>query len=253
VQSFDDLKRIMDRLRGPGGCPWDREQTVASLRPYLLEECYELLEALEGSDAEAVRGELGDLLFQIVFLSRLYEEQGAFALADVAEAIGRKMVRRHPHVFADKTLETAGEVLRQWGELKAEERGEEKGQRSLIDGVPRALPALQKSWLLGERAAHVGFDWPDAEAVVAKVEEELGELRAAAEADRREEVGDMLFAVAQLARKLGLNPEEALQAANRKFTQRFQAMEARLKQSGRPLGEATAAEMDAAWEAIKKA
>ncbi|MGH9161766.1 MAG: nucleoside triphosphate pyrophosphohydrolase [Vicinamibacteraceae bacterium] len=256
------LAAIMARLRSPTGCPWDREQTLATLAPYVLEEAYEVVEAIEQNDLGELRGEIGDLVFEGVFLAQLCAEAGAFTLADALEDAGHKLIRRHPHVFARETddaaarITTADDVKVRWEEIKAHERDQTgRARRSVIDGVPRALPALLRAYRLSARAATVGFDWPDPAAVVTKVHEEMSELdEAAAHGDTPqivEEVGDLLFAVVNLARKLGVEPEAALRAANEKFTRRFEAMQRALAQDGKTLDEATLDEMDAAWNAVK--
>ena len=254
--AFERLRAVVARLRGDQGCPWDREQTVASVKRYLLLEVYELLEALDRPEEPGVLEELGDVLFQIAFLARLFEERSAFDLAAVAQACAEKMVRRHPHVFADRQLASSAEVLRNWSDLKAEARGESPGERSLLDGVPRALPALVKALELSERAAHHGFDWPDLGPVLAKLDEERAELAAAVAKGSAEEIadelGDLLFVVANLGRKLGANPEESLQRANAKFDRRFRFIESELRGRGQKPRDATLAEMDALWDEAKR-
>lgn len=218
------LVAIMARLRHPEtGCAWDREQTFATIAPYTIEEAYEVADAVARGDTAALKDELGDLLLQVVFHARIAEEAGAFALADVADAIIAKMERRHPHLFGDATPRTAAEVSETWEAMKAGERG----QGSAMAGVALALPALMRAEKLGKRAARVGFDWPDAAGARAKVLEELAEVDAATTAaEREEELGDLLFAVVNLARHLKIDPEGALRAANAKFERRFRAMEA---------------------------
>ena len=259
VESFDDLVSLMDRLRGADGCPWDREQTYETLRGYLLEECYEVVEAIDGTDTDALREELGDLLFQVVFLSRLASEEGHFDAFDVVRAIGAKMIRRHPHVFGEDRLDRSEEVLRRWEEIKRAEKAETadrpSSSPSVLDGVPKALPALLKAERLGRKAARVGFDWADAPSVVAKVEEEWRELREALEArdaDRTEdELGDFLFATAMLARKLGLDAERCLERANSKFDRRFRAMEDSLRTEGLRPEEVGSEKLERVWEQAK--
>ncbi|MPZ16441.1 MAG: nucleoside triphosphate pyrophosphohydrolase [Luteitalea sp.] len=257
------LAGIMARLRSPTGCPWDREQTLKTLAPYVIEEAYEVVEAIERNDMGELRGEIGDLVFEGVFLAQLCAESRFFTLADALEDVGDKLIRRHPHVFARETDDTAvrittpDDVKVRWEEIKARER-DRKGQtrRSVIDGVPRALPALLRAYRLSARAATVGFDWPDPAAVVAKVREEMSEVEEAAargdEPQTTEELGDLLFAVVNLARKLGVEPEAALRAANDKFTQRFEAMQQALAEGGKAMDEVTLDEMDAAWNAAKR-
>jgi len=254
-EAIERLLAIMHRLRAPGGCPWDREQTLASLRPYVLEETYEVLEAIDAGDVAGHREELGDLLLQIVFQAELRQEAGAFEFADVADAISDKLVSRHPHVFGDSQVKDAEGVLVQWAALKREERRRKGGGRSVLEGVPRELPALARADRLTEKASRVGFDWPDAAGARAKVAEELGELDAAvASGDRAEiehELGDTLFALANLARKLGIAPEEALRTTVARFTARFTHVEEALERRGVPPGGATLAEMDVLWDEAK--
>ncbi len=246
----------MARLRGPDGCPWDREQTMRTLRPYLLEETYEVLEAMESGDAREHCEELGDLLLQIVFQSRLAGEAGQFEFADVADAIARKLVRRHPHVFGTAEARDAEAVMRQWVALKKEEKAERGGGKSVLEGVPRELPALARAERLTEKASRIGFDWPDAAGARAKVDEELAELDEAirgGDTQRvEEELGDVLFALANVARKLSLPPEEALRNAVGRFVARFEHVERGLDRQGIPHGRATPEEMDRLWEEAKQ-
>ncbi len=266
--AVDRLLAVMARLRGPDGCPWDREQNLATLRPYVLEETYEVLEAIDGGDPEAHREELGDLLLQIVFQARIAEEEGRFDFAGVADAISEKLLSRHPHVFGtgatdpasrpgpdDAAVRDADGVLRQWAALKKKEN-EAKGRgKSVLTGVPRELPALARADRLTEKASRVGFDWPDAAGARAKVTEELSELdEAIASGDRarvEDELGDLLFAVANLARKMGVAPEEALRGTIGKFVSRFSHVEAELARRGVTPGDATLAEMDRLWDEAK--
>lgn len=255
---FDDLVAIMDRLRDPGGCPWDREQTYQTLRGFLLEECYEAAEAIDREDRDGLREELGDLLFQIVFLSRLAKEEGRFDAGDVVEGIATKMIRRHPHVFGEDMAETSDQVLRRWEEIKRAEKGESPGsaEKSVLEGIPRALPALSKAQRLGDKAARVGFDWSHPSAVLDKVEEEIRELREALDSgnieDAQAELGDALFALAMLGRKAGIDPEGALEGANRKFRERFEHVERELLRAGIPLEAAGLERMERLWEAAKR-
>lgn len=223
-RSVDTLLAVMARLRDPEtGCPWDIEQTFATIAPYTIEEAYEVADACSTGDLPALKDELGDLLLQVVFHARIAEELGAFAFADVADAIADKMIRRHPHVFGDAP-HSAGHA--QWEAIKAEERSQKRADRSALAGVARALPALMRAEKLQKRAARTGFDWPDAEGPRAKILEELDEIAAAADAQEREdEVGDLIFSAVNLARKLGVDPEVALRGANAKFERRFRAME----------------------------
>ncbi len=251
---LDRLLAIMARLRGADGCPWDREQDFASIAPYTIEEAYEVADAIARNDLASLRDELGDLLFQVVYHSRLAEERGAFAFGDVADGIADKMVRRHPHVFGDAAARAATAHSEQWERQKEAERLA-RAQEGVLAGVPVGLPALTRAEKLTRRAARVGFDWPDAERVLEKLAEEVAELRAempAADPDRLEdELGDMLFVLANLARKLKLDPEAALQRANRKFVARFTAVERALASRGISPAEAGLEEMEAAWQAVK--
>lgn len=259
-RSFEDLLEIMDRLRGPDGCPWDREQTYATLRSFLLEECYEVVDALDRGDPAALREELGDLLFQVVFLSRLAKEDDHFTAHDVVLGIARKMIRRHPHVFGEVRAETSDQVLEHWEAIKRSEKGEvtdatESQGDSVVAGIPRALPALMKAYRLGHKAARVGFDWERDRDVMAKVDEELGELRASvASGDAEaagEELGDVFFTLAMLARRLGLDPEQSLEKANRKFVDRFRALEAEVARRGLKIADAGLELLDRIWNEIK--
>ncbi|HEX5706044.1 MAG TPA: nucleoside triphosphate pyrophosphohydrolase [Pyrinomonadaceae bacterium] len=287
--TFDDLVALMSRLRSPEGCPWDREQTYATLAPMLLEEAYEAFEAVEeareGRPLE-LRDELGDLLFQIVFYSQVARERGEFSIEDVTEAIHSKMVRRHPHVFGDASVRDNEELLRNWEAMKAEEKraaGKAAGagvEESLLDGVSKRLPALMEAHQIATKAARVGFDWQRLEDIFDKLHEEIEELRAAikeqresartptsetstpdssattlaAEGDEqvRGELGDVLFAVANIARHLGVEPEAALKLTNRKFRRRFRHVERGMAAKGRAPGEATLEEMEALWQEAKQ-
>ncbi|HEX9898228.1 MAG TPA: nucleoside triphosphate pyrophosphohydrolase, partial [Candidatus Methylomirabilis sp.] len=250
-----ELVEIMARLRGEGGCPWDREQTHESIKPYLIEETYEVLEAIDEQAPGKLREELGDLILQVVFHAQMAEEAGAFSIADVLATINDKLRRRHPHVFGDVKAETAQEVLFNWEQIKQAERRREKGQASVLDGVPRDLPALLRAHRLQEKASRVGFDWAEAQAVLRKVEEELAELRAAMEgqaADRMEaEMGDLLFALVNLSRFIAVNPEEALRKTISRFIGRFRYIEEALAKGGRSLNQANLQEMDALWADAK--
>lgn len=249
------MKTLLDlvaRLRAPDGCPWDREQTLTDVRAYLLEEAHELAGAIDGRDWSAVEEELGDMLFQAAFIGRLAEEAGAFTLADAIARVHAKMVERHPHVFGDEVLADAHAVRQAWERRKLEKKDR---RESLFSGVPDSLPALLAAYRLTQKAAGVGFDWPTAAAVLDKADEETGELRAALTAgDKdavREEVGDLLFTLANLARKLEVDPEAALAGTNRKFRRRFAQIEQRLAARGKTAAEATLEEMDALWEEAK--
>lgn len=252
-----DLQRLLDimaRLRDPqSGCPWDVAQNFKTIAPYTIEEAYEVAEACEADDAPALKDELGDLLLQVVFHARMAEEHGRFAFNDVAKAIGDKMVRRHPHVFADAEIATAAAQTVAWEEQKAAERGA-KGASSALDGVGVALPALTRAAKLQRRAARVGFDWAEVAPIFAKIEEEIAELRQAMDedADRIEdELGDLLFSVVNLARRLETDPEQALRRACRKFENRFRRVEERLAVDGKAPGAGTLDEMEAHWQWAK--
>jgi MazG family protein len=257
---FEELVAIMDRLRGPDGCPWDREQDYGTLRGYLLEECYEVAEALDRGDPGALCEELGDLLFQIVFLARIAKEEGRFGIDDVVRGIAEKMIRRHPHVFGSGSARDSDEVLRHWERIKREEKNGSEGndaprRASVLDGIPRALPALLKAQRLGTKAARIGFDWARPQDVLDKVEEELAELRQAVERSERdparEELGDLLFSLAMLARHLEVEPEGALEQANRKFVQRFAWIEAELERQGEAIEEAGLERLESLWRQAK--
>ena len=280
-EAIERLLSIMDRLRGPQGCPWDREQTLRTLRPYVLEETYEVLEAIDAGDAREHCAELGDLLLQIVFQAQLRKEEGRFEFADVANAISDKLVSRHPHVFGSEARaegqpdeaapERAGgaggavpsatkvtdaeAVLRQWAALKREENRKKGGGHSVLEGVPREMPALARADRLTEKASRIGFDWPDASGAREKLAEELCELDEAIAAGDRDavehELGDTLFAAANLARKLGIPPEEALRGALARFVSRFTHVERELARRGVGHAQATLAEMDALWDEAK--
>jgi MazG family protein len=249
------LLDIMDKLRDPGGCPWDTEQSLRSLTPYLLEEAHEVIEAIESGDAAHHREELGDLLFQVVFQSRIAKDEGKFDFAAVCDGIADKLVRRHPHVFGDVTVSGSGEVVRNWERIKADERKEKGQERSAIGGVPVSLPALVRAERLTEKAGAVGFDWPDAKSVLHKIREELGELEEAmasgAPARVEQELGDLLFATANLGRWLKVHPEEALRGTLRRFEQRFHHVEERLREKGRSPRESNLEEMDSLWNEAK--
>ena len=250
------LLAIMARLRDPeGGCPWDIEQTFATIAPYTIEEAYEVADAIERGDMDELRDELGDLLLQVVYHARMAEEAGAFDFADAARAVADKMVRRHPHVFGQDEVKDAAEQTHRWEAIKAAERADKDQTASALDGVPLALPALTRAAKLTRRAARVGFDWPDIGGVLAKLREELAELEheiaAGDQAKAREELGDLMFVCANLARKLDAEPEDALRAANAKFVRRFAHIEARLAEQGRAPSDSNLAEMDALWDEAK--
>lgn len=258
----DDLLAIMARLRDPeGGCPWDLEQTFATIAPYTLEEAYEVADAIERGDMAELQDELGDLLLQVVFHSRMAEEAGHFAFADVVGSVCAKMIRRHPNVFSDASVEDAEAQRHAWEEQKAAERAAKAEARdeahSVLDGLPVALPALTRALKIQNRVGRVGFDWPDAAQVIDKIEEELEEVREELDAPQRdqdrvaEEVGDLLFAVVNLARKADVEPESALRHANAKFESRFKGVEAHLDRAGKRPETSTLDEMEALWQRVK--
>jgi tetrapyrrole methylase family protein/MazG family protein len=265
---FEKLAAVQARLRAPDGCPWDREQTHASLRTYLIEEAYEVLEALESGDDAKFAEEMGDLLLQIVFHSEIAKEEGRFDVSDVIREVHDKMVRRHPHVFGEKRAKDSAEVLKNWEQLKKEERiaaGKRNGDgaksegkpASLLDGVSKALPAALEGFQLTRRAARIGFDWDSVEGVFEKMNEEAGELRQALSAKdakrTEEEMGDLLFAAVNLARFLHVDPEIALKKANAKFSSRFREMEELAAKNGRALAEISREQMEEFWETAKRA
>ena len=251
-ESFLRLVAIVERLRSEQGCPWDRQQTPASLIPYMLEETYEVIESIEADDHQALKEELGDVLLHIVFQSRIAEEQQQFTLAESIQAVVDKLIRRHPHVFSDVRVQDTAEIRQRWESAKQRE----KGRESLLDGVPRTLPALTRARRVQEKAAAVGFDWPEIAAVWAKVNEELEELRVAhAAADPEaiaEEFGDVLFSLVNLGRFLHLSAEDTLRQAMAKFEHRFRGIEQELARRGRRLDEASLAEMDAIWDSFRR-
>lgn len=254
---FERLVEVMARLRAPGGCPWDREQDFHSLGKYLLEETYEVLNSIDAEDWPNLQEELGDLMLQPVFLAQIAAERGLFSISDSLDAIHGKLIRRHPHVFGSGSAKTAAEVTHRWEQIKAEEKREQaKPEAALLDGVPRAQPALAEAQQIGNKVAKAGFDWPAADPVVEKIQEELDELRQARQAGSREQVeeemGDLLFSAVNLARKLGVDAEQALRRANLKFRTRFAHVEQGLRGEGRPVGEATLEEMEAKWREAKR-
>jgi tetrapyrrole methylase family protein/MazG family protein len=268
---FDQVVEIMSRLRGEGGCPWDRKQTRESLKPYLIEEAYEVLETIEAEDDPKLKEELGDVLLQILFHAEIGRERRTFTIEDVLETLADKLVRRHPHVFGETTVSGAEEVVHRWEEIKRREKADQSGNGdpgSALDGVPKALPALLRAYQLQVRAARIGFDWPHDEAgyaqVVGKVHEELREVEearadvaqnatAATRQRLQDEVGDTLFALVNLARVVKVNPEEALRGTANRFAARFTHMEQAAKSRGRALSEMTLAEMDHLWDEAKAA
>jgi len=256
------LVALVARLRGENGCPWDREQTRESLKPMLIEEAYEVLDALDAADPKELKEELGDLLFQVVFHAQIAQERGEFGLGDIIDRLYEKMVRRHPHVFDTADLRTAEDVLKNWEDIKAAEKGAPSSSlpdsaQSLLDGIPSRLPALHEAHQMTAKAARVGFDWSRVEDILHKLHEEGREiLEASSRADPAkvaEEVGDLLFVAVNVARFLGVDPESALRRSNRKFDRRFRFIERRIKDEGRQLRSATLEEMDAYWEEAKRA
>lgn len=257
---FEALIELVEKLRGPNGCPWDKEQTYQTLAPMTIEEAYELLEAIETRNPEQMKAELGDLLFQVVFYARIAQERGEFTIQDVIAHAHEKMTRRHPHVFGDATAPTSQDVLRRWEKIKQEEKRQSETTEppSLLEGVSTRLPALIEAAQLTERASRVGFDWGDAPSALEKLDEEVAELKRAVTAPSpsqeqlKEEIGDLLFMLVNLARLLRLDAETALKAANRKFRERFRYIERELHRQGRSLEESTLEEMDRLWNEAKQ-
>ena len=263
---FEDLIALQNRLRAPNGCPWDREQTHETLRPFLVEETYEALDALDARDSRKFAGELGDLLLQIVFHAELASEAGKFDMSDVIRTVHTKMLRRHPHVFGKVKAGSSAQVLKNWEQIKAEERAGETGGSatgidSVLNGVPHGLPALLEGYQLSRRASNIGFDWENAEGILAKIREEVDEIRAAIanatasglskDSDVEHEIGDLFFTVVNLARFVRADPERALKSANRKFKERFQWMERRAREQGSRLADVPRAEMEELWNMSK--
>jgi tetrapyrrole methylase family protein/MazG family protein len=252
---IDHLLDVMRRLRAPDGCPWDREQTIESLRGNLMEKTYEVVDAMDSGDRAALCEELGDLLLQVVFQAQIADEEGAFSFDDVAKGISDKLVRRHPHVFGDVQADTPDEVIRNWEKIKKTEKGGDS-PRSLVDGIPKHLPALSKAYLVQKRVAKVGFEWDGISGVVDKLEEELAEVKEAMAlkdaAAIREELGDLLFSTVNLSRYLGHESEELLNENIAKFMRRFQGVETRLHAEGRELENCSIDELEAVWQDVKK-
>ncbi|MDP8916269.1 MAG: nucleoside triphosphate pyrophosphohydrolase [Pseudomonadota bacterium] len=258
ARPIDQLLAVMSRLRDPEtGCPWDVEQSFATIAPYTVEEAYEVADAIERGDFDDLREELGDLLLQVVFHARIAEEAGLFGFEDVAQAIVDKLVRRHPHVFGEADARTSDQQTAAWEAIKAAERASKGRSASLLDDVPAGLPALTRAVKLTRRAGRVGFDWPSPAEVLAKLQEEIAELQAEIDAGdvqaAREELGDLLFVCANLGRKLDVDPEDALRAANAKFVRRFASIERALADQGRSPAEASLGEMEDLWTAAKRA
>jgi nucleoside triphosphate diphosphatase len=252
---FQRLVELMATLRGPGGCPWDRKQTPESLKPFLVEECYEVIDAIEEGAPAKVRDELGDLLFQIIFHARIAEEAGQFTINDVITAIHEKMTRRHPHVFGDDKLSTDKEVLSNWEEIKRKEKGHED-RKSILEGVPKELPSLLRAHRLQERAARVGFDWAHLSEALPKLDEEIAEFKESLRAEDagkiEEELGDVFFMLVNISRFLGVNPEDALRKTISKFIHRFRYIEEHAEQAGRSLNDMTLEEMETLWQKSKR-
>jgi nucleoside triphosphate diphosphatase len=266
-QAFRRLVEVVAQLRAPEGCPWDREQTLQSLSHFVLEEAYEVVDAIERVDITSLREEIGDHIFEGVFLAQIAAEHGLFTVSDSLQSVTDKLVRRHPHVFqadgrvhdleSKQRAPSAEAALQRWNSLKAQERAKDGRAHSVLGGVPKSLPALLRAFKIGKRAAEVGFDWERSEDVVQKIEEEVAELREALTeeapdpARAEEEMGDLLFAITNLARKLGIEPEAALRKANDKFTRRFEAMEQAISASGRTMGEMNLEELEQEWAVVK--
>lgn len=252
---FEALVEIVARLRSPNGCPWDREQTTESLRQFALEEAYEVVEAIDAGNPDRLREELGDLLLQIVLHARIASENRDFSIEDVIEDISKKLIRRHAWVFGDEKAESLEAALQSWNRIKVDEKGGSENDASILDGIPKVLPALFKAFSLSRRASHVGFDWQRAGDVLSKIHEELKELensiKRGSEKDIESELGDVLFVIANFARHLDINPELALERANRKFLKRFRYIEDKLRQRGVTTREATLEEMDSLWDEAK--
>jgi tetrapyrrole methylase family protein / MazG family protein len=258
---IEKLVDLVEQLRGDNGCPWDKEQTRETLKPMLIEEAFEVLDALDADNAMELKDELGDLLFQVVFHAQIARERGEFDLADVIDRSHTKMVHRHPHIFGNADLKTTDDVLKNWEDIKAAERGipsssHPESDRSLLDGIPSKLPALHKAYQMTAKASRVGFDWSRLEDILLKLQEEASELlEAQSQQDAQkvaDEVGDLLFAAVNAARFLGIDPETALNRSNEKFYRRFRHVESSIKRQGRELKNASLAEMDALWEEAKQ-
>lgn len=254
----DDLKKLVDlmaTLRGPDGCPWDHKQTPESLKPFLIEESFEVIDALDERNPDKIKEELGDLLFQIIFHARLAEEQGHFTIRDVIAENVEKMVRRHPHVFGDAKVSSASEVIANWEEIKKKEKKHDDKPRSLLEGVPRSMPSLMRAHKIQERAARVGFDWNRIDEVLPKLDEEMAEFRDSLKskdtAKIEEELGDIFFTLVNVSRFLKLDPEEALRKTNNKFISRFRSMEEKAAEAGKSLNNMTLDEMEQLWQEAK--
>lgn len=250
---FEELIKIVEKLRCPEGCPWDREQTRESLKPFLIEELYELLDALDENNSEGIKEELGDMLFQIVLHCQLFKEQGLFDINDVIENITRKMIRRHPHVFGSKNFKTTKEVMTWWEEHKKKEG---KSKESVIEGIPKTLPALLKAQKIQHKASRVGFDWERIEDIFKKLDEEINEFKCALgkknQNEIEDELGDIFFVLVRISNFVSVNPEDALRKTTGKFIQRFRHIEMKASEQGKKLSDMTLEEMDALWEEAKK-
>jgi len=256
-EKFQFLVDLMARLRAPGGCPWDREQTFDTIKPFLLEETYEVMDAIDARDWTQLTDELGDLLLQAVFFSQMAAEENLFRIGDALDAINQKLVRRHPHVFGEETARTGDDVVKRWSEIKAQEkRAKGEDDPTLLGSVPRSFPALVEAQQIASRAAQAGFDWENADQVIDKLHEELREFnKARAHGSREEledELGDMLFVLVNLARFVKVDPEQALRKTNAKFRRRFGYVEQKLAERGRTTGQSTIGEMEALWQEAKK-
>jgi nucleoside triphosphate diphosphatase len=254
---FQRLVDIMAKLRAPGGCPWDREQTFDTIKPFLLEETYEVMDAIDARDWKELAGELGDLLLQAVFFSQMASEENLFRIDDAIDAINAKLIRRHPHVFGDQTAHTEGDVRKIWSEVKAAERKDKpEAGTTLLGSVPRSLPALVEAQQIASRAAQAGFDWENADQVLEKLDEELDEFaaarRSASSAELEDEMGDLLFVLVNLARFVKVDPEQALRRTNAKFRRRFGYVEAKLAERGKRPADSTLDEMEALWQEAKR-
>ena len=257
AELFDRLVDIMHTLRAPDGCPWDREQTLESLRPFVLEEAYEVVDAIEANDPDALRKEIGDLIFEGVFLAQMCDEKGQFHVADALQSIVDKLISRHPHVFGtESTVTTSADVKGQWERIKADERAQTGERQHILGGISKALPSLVRAHAIGTRVASVGFDWQAAADVIDKMDEELHELRRAVRSEghdrSEEEFGDLLFSIANLGRKLGIEPDAALRRANAKFVARFEAVERRFEARGQSIHDASLEEMEREWALVKR-
>jgi MazG family protein len=252
AKRFKKLVDVMHTLRSEGGCPWDRSQTLKDLKQYLMEEAYELLQTLDHEDEKGMREELGDLLFEVVFITQMMQEKDAFTLKEVLDHLLEKMIGRHPHVFGDVHADSPEKALANWEAVKNQETENQGRKRKLLEGVPIDLPALLQAYLISTKVARVGFDWETEQDIWKKFEEELNEFReASTQEEKEEEFGDLLFTFVNIARKHGINPEDALRNANRKFRGRFDKLEDRVREQNKEVKDASSAELDSIWEKIK--